>query len=69
MTRSFAVALVFLEVRVVQGVTGWERLGIAATETVVWSCLAFSILAADIILQVQELRRSRPLAARVAVAD
>jgi uncharacterized membrane protein len=69
MTRSFAVALVFLEVRVVQGVTGWERLGIAATETVVWSCLAFSILAADIILQVQELRRSRPLAARVAAAD
>jgi hypothetical protein len=60
---------VFLEVRVVQGVTGWERLGIAATETVVWSCLAFSILAADIILQVQELRRSRPLAARVAAAD
>jgi uncharacterized membrane protein len=69
MTRSFAVALVFLEVRVVQGVTGWERLGIAATETVVWSCLAFSILAADIILQVQELRRSRPLATRVAAAD
>jgi hypothetical protein len=60
MTRSFAVALVFVEVRVVQGVTGWENLGIAATETVVWSCLAFSILSADIVLQVQELRRSRP---------
>jgi uncharacterized membrane protein len=62
MTRSFAVALVFLEVRVVQGVTGWENLGLAATETVVWSCLAFSILSADIVLQVQELRRSRPVA-------
>jgi uncharacterized membrane protein len=60
MTRSFAVALVFLEVRVIQGVTGWEHLGIAATETVVWSCLAFSILSADIVLQIQELRRSRP---------
>lgn len=57
----------FLEVRVVQGVTGWEKLGIAATETVVWSCLAFSLLIADVILQVQELRRSRP-AARVQVA-
>jgi len=65
MTRSFAVALVFLEVRVVQGVTGWENLGIAATETVVWSCLAFSLLSADIVLQVQELLRSRPAPARV----
>jgi len=27
MTRSFAVALIFLEVRVILGVTGWERLG------------------------------------------
>lgn len=64
MTRSFAVALVFLEVRVVQGVTGWENLGIAATETVVWSCLAFSLLSADIVLQVQELLRSRRAPAR-----
>ena len=61
MTRSFAVALVFLEVRVVQGVTGWENLGLAATETVVWSCLAFSLLSADIVLQMQELWRSRPV--------
>ena len=68
MTRSFAVALVFLEVRVVQGVTGWENLGITATETIVWSCLAFSLLSADIVLQVQELRRTRP-AARALAAD
>ncbi len=69
MTRSFAVALVFVEVRVVQGVTGWENLGLAATETVVWSCLACSILSADIVLQVQELRRSRPVPARVQAAS
>jgi uncharacterized membrane protein len=62
MTRSFAVALVFLEVRVVQGVTGWEKLGIGATETIVWSCLAFSLFSADVVLQIQELRRSRPMA-------
>ena len=60
MTRSFAVALVFLEVRVVGGVTGWENLGAGAVETIVWGCLAFSILAADIVLQWQELRRMRP---------
>jgi uncharacterized membrane protein len=68
MTRSFAVALVFLEVRVVLGLTGWEKLGVHATETVVWSCLAFSLLAADIVLQVQELRRSRPAPARTQAA-
>ena len=60
MTRSFAVAIVFLEVRVILGVTGWENLGERATEATVWGCVAFSILAADIVLQWQELRRSRP---------
>jgi uncharacterized membrane protein len=67
MTRSFAVALVFLEVRVVGGITGWDK-SPAAIETIVWSCLAFSLLSADIVLQVQELRRSRPVAARAQVA-
>jgi len=60
MTRSFAVALVFVEVRVVAGVTGWERIP-GAIETIVWSCLAFSLLSADIVLQMQELRRSKPV--------
>jgi uncharacterized membrane protein len=59
MTRSFAVAIVFLEVRVILGVTGWENLGERATEATVWACAAFSILAADIVLEWQELRRSR----------
>jgi uncharacterized membrane protein YozB (DUF420 family) len=63
MTRSFAVALVFLEVRVVLGVTGLDKLG-TFDETVVWICLAFSILFADAALQWQELRRSRPIPAK-----
>lgn len=58
MTRSFAVALVFLEGRVIGGVTGWEDLGVHASETIVWACLAFSILSADLVLQWQELRCS-----------
>jgi uncharacterized membrane protein YozB (DUF420 family) len=57
MTRSFAVALVFLEGRVIGGVTGWENLGAHANETIVWACLAFSILAADLALHWQELGR------------
>jgi len=63
MTRSFAVAIVFLEVRAIGGVTGWDALGPKAVETIVWVCLVFSILAADIVLQWQDLRSSRPVAA------
>lgn len=58
MTRSFAVALVFLEVRVIGGLTGWDNNPVAI-ETVVWCCLGFAVLSADIVLQVQELLRSR----------
>lgn len=64
MTRSFAVALVFLEVRVILGVTGWENLGGNTDETVVWVCLAFSVLLGDLAVQWQELRRSRPAMSR-----
>jgi len=59
MTRSFAVALVFLEGRVIGGVTGWENLDVHANETIVWVCLAFSILSADLVLQWKELGRQR----------
>src|SRR5215475_4342362 len=69
MTRSFAVALVFLEVRVILGITGWETLGPAVVETVVWVCLAFSILLADFALQWQELRRTRPIAVKAKAAS
>jgi uncharacterized membrane protein len=66
MTRSFSVALIFLEVRLVLGVTGWENLGPSVVETVVWSCNVFALLAADIVLQVQESMRTRPVRAAVA---
>jgi uncharacterized membrane protein len=59
MTRSFAVVLVFLEVRVIGGVSGWENLDDHANETIVWFCLAFSILLADLVLQWQQLGRSQ----------
>lgn len=56
MTRSFAVALVFLEGRVIGGVTGWDTLDIHVTETIVWCCLAFSIFSADLALQWRDRR-------------
>lgn len=68
MTRSFAVALIFLEVRVIAGVPVGE-LGTPAIETIVWGCIAFSIVAADIVLQLQELRRSLPVLPKTEVAS
>jgi uncharacterized membrane protein len=65
MTRSFAVALVFLEVRVIAGLGGWDG-NPAAIETIVWIGLAASLLVADIVLQAQESLRSRPRTARLA---
>ena len=59
MTRSYAVAIVFLQVRLILGVTGWEELGVGVAETVVWTCLVFSVPLADVVLQWQDLRKSR----------
>ncbi len=56
MIRSFAVALVFVEVRFILGVTGWEALGIEIVQAVIWSCLAMSLLFADIINHWMEIR-------------
>ena len=65
MTRSFAVAIVFLEVRVILGLTGWDKVRNGSIdETVVWTCLAFSLLAADIVLQWPDLVRGRVVPAR-----
>jgi uncharacterized membrane protein len=67
MTRSYAVAIVFLEVRVIGGLGGWDD-SVAITETIVWICLAFSLLFADILIQWQELRPARAGALKAAVA-
>jgi uncharacterized membrane protein len=59
MTRSYAVAIVFLEVRVVGGLGGWDASN-TAMETIVWTCIALSLLFADIVIQWQDLRPVRP---------
>lgn len=58
MTRSYAVAIVFLEVRVVSGIFGFDD-NAAASETIVWMCVALSLLFADIVLQWQDFPRTR----------
>jgi len=61
MTRSFGTGpLIFLEVRVIDGLTGLHG------ELVVWMCTASSLFIADIVLQVQELLRNRQAVAAAA---
>jgi uncharacterized membrane protein len=56
MIRSYAVALVFLEVRFIMGITGWEQLGVEIVQAIIWSCLAMSLLLADLANNWLELR-------------
>ena len=68
-TRSVVVGPgVFLAVRAIIGITGWEKLGGVAIETVVWVCLAASFFLADLVLQWEELWRSRPAPRKAVVA-
>ncbi len=66
-TRSYAVALVFIAGRFVMGVTGWELLGVEIVQAIIWSCLAMSILLADIANNWMELRAavSQPTKSRL----
>ena len=55
-TRSYAIALVFIAGRFVMGVTGWERLGIEMIQAIIWSCLALSVVLADVSIHWREIR-------------
>jgi uncharacterized membrane protein len=63
MTRSFACVLIFLEVRVVQGLTGWEHY----SEAIVWSCVAMAVPLADMAMQWEESHRLKSALARAKV--
>jgi uncharacterized membrane protein len=63
MTRSYAVAIVFLEVRVVSGLGGWDNNNVAM-EMTVWTCVALSLLFADVAIQWRELMPARPVVAK-----
>src|SRR5947207_15048513 len=67
MTRSYAAALTFFEIRLILGVMGWDNDPVIV-ETVVWSCTASAILIGDIANQIYELRSMRPRRARIPAA-
>lgn len=63
-TRSYAVALVFIEGRFIMGVTGWELLGVEIVQAIIWSCLALSLLLADLANNWMEIRAAVSAPAR-----
>jgi predicted metallopeptidase len=65
MTRSFACAIIFLEVRVVAGVFNLDPRFI---EIIVWSCVAAAVPLADLVLYVEEVLRTRAVAAKASRA-
>ncbi len=66
MTRSFAVSVSFLEIRLILGLTGLDQpFDWAVTETVVWSCVAMSVLIGDLANQWHELASAKPRRATV----
>jgi uncharacterized membrane protein len=68
MTRSYAVALTFFEIRFILGVTGLDQPpGFANEEIVVWTCVAFALLVGDLANQWYELPSARPRTVRHAV--
>ena len=54
-TRSYAIALVFIGARFVLGVTRWEALGVEIVQAIIWSCLALSVVFADIAIHWNEI--------------
>ena len=60
MTRSFACAIIFLEVRTVAGLAHWDKY----IEAIVWFCVAAAFPLADLVLQIQDSPRRRATPAR-----
>lgn len=56
MTRSYAIALVFMENRFILGVTGWEQLGVEMIQAIIWACLAMALLLGDVAIHWTEIR-------------
>ena len=68
-TRSYAIALVFIAGRFVMGITGWETLGVEIIQAIIWSCLALSMVVADVSIHWKEIRaalapQAKPIAVR-----
>ena len=68
-TRSYAIALVFIMGRFVMGATGWETLGVEIVQAIIWSCLALSVVFADIAIHWKEIRSALTVPVKSAVTS
>ena len=68
-TRSYAIALVFIVGRFVLGVTGLEALGVEIAQAIIWSCLALSVVLADVSIHWKEIRSALTVSVRSGVAS
>lgn len=59
MTRSYAIAIAFLEIRFVMGLTGLERASEPVQLACIWSCIAMALLFADVAIHMQDIMRKR----------
>jgi hypothetical protein len=67
-TRSYSVALVFITGRFVMGVTGWEALGVEIVQAIIWSCLALSLVFADVSIHWREILAALSISDKTRVA-
>lgn len=67
-TRSYAIALVFIAGRFVLGITGWETLGVEIAQAIIWACLALSVVFADISIHWKEIRSALTVPAKSGVS-
>ena len=67
--RSYAIALVFIGARFVLGITGWETLGVEIVQATIWSCLALSVVFADVAIHWKELRSALTMPVKSPVAS
>lgn len=65
MTRSFACAIIFLEVRFIAGVFNVD---VKFIEIIVWSCVASAVPLADLVLYVEEVLRTRAVTSKASRA-
>ena len=68
-TRSYAIALVFIAGRFVLGVTGWEALGVEIAQAIIWSCLALSVVFADVAIHWKEIRSALTVPVKAGVVS
>jgi hypothetical protein len=67
--RSYAIAMVFIGGRFVMGTTGWEQLGVEIVQAIIWSCLALSVVFADVAIHWKDIRAAFSAAVRKRVVS